>query len=170
MGRVANGVDLGDLGPTRTNEDDFDAHLTAAAILRCVLEGTPVTRSEWIDAEAEGSMLLAGPVDLHKGVVTLLSRVRGSAHATLVPARATVGAGTRVVRPSDAGHTHEHARRSAAWCLPVRFRHVRQCFGAHEVDGMRTSLRPACILSGTRMSRIAGNERASSGSSTPTGS
>ena len=92
---VANGVDLGDLGPTRTNEDDFDAHLTAAAILRCVLEGTPVTRSEWIDAEAEGSMLLAGPVDLHKGAVNLLSRVRGSAHATLVPARATVGAGTR---------------------------------------------------------------------------
>ena len=75
---VANGVDLGDLGPTRTNEDDFDAHLTAAAILRCVLEGTPVTRAEWIDAEAEGSMLLAGPVDLHKGAVNLLSLVRGA--------------------------------------------------------------------------------------------
>ena len=74
---VANGVDLGDLGPTRTNEDDFDAHLTAAAVLRCVLEGTPLTRSEWIDAEAEGSMLLAGPVDLNKGAVNLLSRVRG---------------------------------------------------------------------------------------------
>ena len=92
---VANGVDLGDLGPTRTNEDDFDAHLTAAAVLRCVLEGTPLTRSEWIDAEAEGSMLLAGPVDLNKGAVNLLSRVRGRSHATRVPARSTVGAGTR---------------------------------------------------------------------------
>ena len=92
---VAHGVDLGDLGPTRTNEDDFDAHLTAAAILRCVLEGTPVTRAEWIDAEAEGSMLLAGPVDLHRGAVNLLSWVHGRSHATIVPARSSVGAGTR---------------------------------------------------------------------------
>ena len=106
---VANGVDLGDLGPTRTNEDDFDAHLTAAAILRCVLEGTPVTRSEWIDAEAEGSMLLAGPVDLHKGAVNLLSRVRGSAHATLVPACHCWGRNAWCVRRIPATPTSTHA-------------------------------------------------------------
>ena len=59
----ANKVDLGDLAPARNDEDDFDAHLTAAAVLRCYLEETPVVRHEWIDQVAEGSMLLAGPVD-----------------------------------------------------------------------------------------------------------
>ena len=59
----ANKVDLGDIDPARDDEDDFDAHLTAAAVLRCYLEGTPVVDQEWIDTVAEGSMLLAGPVD-----------------------------------------------------------------------------------------------------------
>ena len=59
----AHDVDLGDLDAARDNEDDFDAHLTAAAVLRCYLEETPVVRHEWIDQVAEGSMLLAGPVD-----------------------------------------------------------------------------------------------------------
>ena len=31
-----NGIDLGDLNGPRANEDDFDAHLTAAAVLRCI--------------------------------------------------------------------------------------------------------------------------------------
>ena len=56
-------VDLGDLGPVRVSDDDFDAHMTASGVLRCVIEGAPLTRSEWVDAEVEGSMLLAGPVD-----------------------------------------------------------------------------------------------------------
>ena len=56
-------VDIGDTAPARDDEDDFDAHLTAAAVLRCHLEGTPVVDHEWIDPVAEGSMLLAGPVD-----------------------------------------------------------------------------------------------------------
>ena len=56
-------VDVGKLGSVRASDDDFDAHLTAAAVLRCVIEGIPLARPEWIDAEVEGSMLLAGPVD-----------------------------------------------------------------------------------------------------------
>ena len=56
-------VDLGDTAPARDDEDDFDAHLTAAAVLRCYLEGAEVADQEWIDTIAEGSMLLAGPVD-----------------------------------------------------------------------------------------------------------
>lgn len=56
-------VDIGDTAPARDDEDDFDAYLTAAAVLRCYLEETPVVRHEWIDQVAEGSMLLAGPVD-----------------------------------------------------------------------------------------------------------
>ena len=59
----AHGVCLGDLGPARADDDAFDSHMTAAAVLRCVLEGRQLCASEWIDNEAEGAMLLAGPVD-----------------------------------------------------------------------------------------------------------
>ena len=43
--------------------DDFDALLTAAGVLRCQLEGRLLAEDNWIDPKAEGSMLLAGPVD-----------------------------------------------------------------------------------------------------------
>jgi hypothetical protein len=56
-------ADLGHLSSARRDEDDFDALLTAAAVLRCHLDGTPIVDEEWIDPVAEGSMLLAGPVD-----------------------------------------------------------------------------------------------------------
>ncbi len=45
------------------DEDAFDAHFTAAAVLRCLLEGKRITHPRWIEAEAEGSMLIAGVVD-----------------------------------------------------------------------------------------------------------
>lgn len=61
----ANRIDLGDLRAPRTNEDDFDAHITAAAVLRCIHEGKEIACVEWIDTKAEGSMLLAGTVDPH---------------------------------------------------------------------------------------------------------
>ena len=57
------GVDLGDLEPVRNNEDAFDSHLTATAVLRCGLEGRALCDDEWIDKRASGAMLLAGPVD-----------------------------------------------------------------------------------------------------------
>ena len=60
---VRNRVDLGEFGPARDSEDDFDAHITAAAVLRCVVEGVPLADENWIDTEVKGSMLLAGPVD-----------------------------------------------------------------------------------------------------------
>ena len=59
----ASRIDLGDLDASRANEDDFDAHVTAAAFLRCIHEGREIASPEWIDAKAEGSMLLAGVVD-----------------------------------------------------------------------------------------------------------
>ena len=59
----ANRIDLGDLGGPRANEDDFDAHVAAAAVLRCIQEGREIACPEWIDAKAEGSMLLAGVVE-----------------------------------------------------------------------------------------------------------
>ena len=57
-----HGIDLGSLDPARENEDDFDACFTAAAVLRCLLEGMPLAGPEWTDHQAEGSMLLTGAV------------------------------------------------------------------------------------------------------------
>ncbi len=59
-----HGVSLGNLDRAREDDDDFDSLVTAAAVLRCLLEGRQLCAPEWIDAEAEGAMLLAGPVDL----------------------------------------------------------------------------------------------------------
>lgn len=58
-----NEIDLGDLNALIENEDDFDAHLTATAVMRCVIERRPLTSQDWIDGIAEGSMLLLGTVD-----------------------------------------------------------------------------------------------------------
>ena len=58
-----NQIDLGELDALIKNEDDFDAHLTAAAVMRCVVERMPLTSQDWIDVIAEGSMLLVGTVD-----------------------------------------------------------------------------------------------------------
>ena len=58
-----NHIDLGELNALIKNEDDFDAHLTAAAVMRCVVERMPLTSQDWIDVIAEGSMLLVGTVD-----------------------------------------------------------------------------------------------------------
>ena len=60
---TSNQIDLGELDALKKNEDDFDAHLTAAAVMRCVVEGEPLTSQDWIDEIAEGSMLLVGTVD-----------------------------------------------------------------------------------------------------------
>ena len=58
------GVHLGDLAPARADEDAFDSHLTAAAVLRGSIERGPLCEPRWIERVAEGAMLLAGPVDL----------------------------------------------------------------------------------------------------------
>ncbi len=57
------GVEFDDIDSARTDEDDFDALMTAAAVLRCALEHTPLATPDWICHVAEGAMLLAGPVD-----------------------------------------------------------------------------------------------------------
>ena len=73
----ANRIELGDLGALRENEDDFDAHLTAAAALRCLNDGIEIARPEWIETEAEGSMLIAGVVDPSGGTARTVSGSRG---------------------------------------------------------------------------------------------
>ena len=77
----ANAVDLGDLDRARANEDDFDALFTAAGVLRCSVEGRDLAEQRWIDPTAEGSMLLAGPVDpstRETNLLTLVGRLSGA--------------------------------------------------------------------------------------------
>ena len=81
-----NRVDLGNLNALGAKDDDFDAHFTAAAVPRCVLEGIGLAHADWTDAKAEGSMLLAGAVQLDRrsGVSirsagTSLSQMAGTA-------------------------------------------------------------------------------------------
>ena len=56
-------VELGDLDPVQADEDAFDSHMTAAAVLRSILDHRPLAAPDWIDPVAEGAMLLAGSVD-----------------------------------------------------------------------------------------------------------
>ena len=80
------GVDLGDLEPVRNNEDAFDSHLTAAAVLRCGLEGRALCDDEWIDERGGGAMLLAGPVDPLQRAKVSSGRRRASSRPRTAPA------------------------------------------------------------------------------------
>ena len=85
---TANTVDLGDLDRVRANEDDFDAHFTAAGVLRCSVEGIDLANKQWIDPTVEGSMLLAGPVDpssRETKLTTLVGRLSGASVDGLGP-------------------------------------------------------------------------------------
>ena len=91
---TANAIDLGDLDRMRANEDDFDAHFTAAGVLRCSVEGRNLAEQPWIDRTAEGSMLLAGPVDpsaRETSLTTLVGRLTGAL---------ADGLGPRALRPA----------------------------------------------------------------------
>ena len=44
-----SGVELGDLCGARSDEDAFDSHFTAAAVLRCAIEGLSLCSDQWID-------------------------------------------------------------------------------------------------------------------------
>jgi 8-oxo-dGTP diphosphatase len=56
---------LPDLSPACRNEDDFDALLTVAAMVRTVAEGRPMSCS-LVDPIAEGGILATGDIDLPK--------------------------------------------------------------------------------------------------------
>lgn len=86
---TSSGVDLGNCARASDNEDDFDAWITAAAVLRCVIEAIPLSNPVWIDSEAEGSMLLAGAIDLEKpGRAPPAASAAGRLRATVKSSRA----------------------------------------------------------------------------------
>ena len=57
-------VKIDDLPNALDNEDDFDACVTASALLRCILEGLPLSASDLNVSRVEGGMLGTGTVDL----------------------------------------------------------------------------------------------------------
>ena len=70
------GVQLQDLAEAEANEDDFDACVTAAALLRCVLEGAPLCPLQLESAASEGGMLGTGSVNLRLPYKTFARRGR----------------------------------------------------------------------------------------------
>ena len=62
VGRL--GVTIENVAEAEANEDDFDACLTAAALLRCVLEDLSLTLAALASARAEGGILGTGTINL----------------------------------------------------------------------------------------------------------
>lgn len=58
------GVRFENVAEARANEDDFDALMTAAALLRCLVEGLPLLSPAFIDPLSEGAILGTGSIDL----------------------------------------------------------------------------------------------------------
>ena len=69
-------VELEDLGQAEANEDDFDACVTAAALLRCILEGAPLCPVQLQSPASEGGMLGTGSVNLRLPQRTFSTRQR----------------------------------------------------------------------------------------------
>jgi hypothetical protein len=57
-------VTFENLAEAEANEDDFDACITAAALLRCVLDGSPLCPTQIESAASEGGILGTGSVNL----------------------------------------------------------------------------------------------------------
>lgn len=94
-------VDLGALDLPQADEDAFDSHMTAAAVLRCIIEDRPLAAPDWIDPVAEGSMLLAGPVDPAQPArqFSLPAAVQDKGHAALGNALASPSAANDAALP-----------------------------------------------------------------------
>lgn len=92
------GVELRDLTEAEANEDDFDACVTAAALLRCVLEGAPLCPSQLESATSEGGMLGTGSVNLRLPYQTFARR--GRVRPLVRAAFQTVGSSVEPVHQS----------------------------------------------------------------------
>jgi hypothetical protein len=105
----SHSVELRDIDHAESNEDDFDACVTAAALLRCALEGTPLCPPHLESCALEGAILGTGSVDLRLPHQTFASRhperalTRRTVRASSLPAdpmhRSPIGG---VVRESQA--------------------------------------------------------------------
>ena len=115
-------VELEDLAQAEANEDDFDACVTAAALLRCVLEGAPLCPAQLESPASEGGMLGTGSVNLRlpQRTFSRQGRERPLAQPTARTARQPVESGrsdASAVR-ADVGACREG--------LPLPHRRLRQ--------------------------------------------
>jgi hypothetical protein len=78
------------------NEDDFDACITAAALLRCVLDGSALCPHRLESAASEGGMLGTGSMNLHLPKQTFAGP--GRVRLTVLPAAQTLG---RSIEPAS---------------------------------------------------------------------
>lgn len=69
------------------NEDDFDACITAAALLRCELERSPLYAPRLASDRAEGGILGTGSVNLNLGARTFGARFHPVAYPDEAPLR-----------------------------------------------------------------------------------
>ena len=67
---LKHAVRLNDTNDAANSEDAFDALFTAAGLLRCVLEGTPLAADDLVDPVAEGGILGTGSLDLTRPEAT----------------------------------------------------------------------------------------------------
>lgn len=79
------GVTLQDLDAAEASEDAFDACLTSAALLRCVLEGWPLHPVTLHAESAEGGMLGTGSVNLTLAARSFLAGALMSARPDAKP-------------------------------------------------------------------------------------
>ncbi len=80
----ALGVSIADLGAAQDSEDNFDACITAAALLRCVLEEVPLCSTSLSSDHAEGGILGSGAINLALSERTFRLR-SGREHRSEVP-------------------------------------------------------------------------------------
>jgi hypothetical protein len=94
------GVSLEDLEAAEANEDDFDACITAAALLRCVLEGVSLCTPPSDSACAEGGMLGTAAIDLQLPEQTFRLTRRGE-----IQSRPSTSSEARRMQVRSAGRT-----------------------------------------------------------------
>jgi hypothetical protein len=107
-------VTFENLAEAEANEDDFDACVTAAALLRCVLDGSPLCPSRLESPASEGGMLGTRSVNLRLPKQTFAGS--GRVQPAVLPGAQTVGQATcncaaRVER-SDRFRSGRRLRRS----------------------------------------------------------
>ena len=139
-------VTVENLDEAESSEDDFDACMTAAALLRCVLEGSPLCPSQ-LEAPSEGGILGTGTVNLGLPQKTFARRDREGLFASpsghVITSRLT----ERVT-----------ASRSVAKAFHCPIVGCNKVFQARAAAGTHTSDRSVSIRPGTPTSSAPRNE------------
>lgn len=127
-------VELRNLAEAEANEDDFDACVTAAALLRCVLEDAPLCPPLLESAASEGAILGTGSVNIGLAQRTVLGP--GREHPVGQPAARAARPPDESCRPDTAASRAEPADAARVFRCPIAgcdkvFRGSRSGWDAH---------------------------------------